>query len=226
MKHAFDKAGGPTMAEAEFTVTLTRAVAKFQKAGGTLKRASELLLDTASKLEISADQEKNDTLSLIVGADDKGARDQSLVDTQAAPVPRVRVTAHTRGGPSAADKQAAARAAKSSAQAVMKAMGWAETARIPGGPPVRELRWRDLEPMRDRMLREGGERLQHAALLELILREGSKLGTPDPERRCFDDLTPDTIRQISAKTTPEVLKPMARGWIAGFAPAALQTIDG
>jgi len=111
------------------------------------------------------------------------------------------------GRPSAAHLSAAARVAKQSARAVSAEMGWLADATIPGGPPMRDLRWRDLRGMARRQIGEAATHGRYAIALMAILKEGEKrLGQPDPDSRWIDDLPPEVIARISAETKADVLR--------------------
>jgi len=111
------------------------------------------------------------------------------------------------GRPSAAHLSAAARVAKQSARAVSAEMGWLANATIPGGPPMRDLRWRDLRGMARRQIGEAATHGRYAIALMAILKEGEKrLGQPDPDSRWIDDLPAEAVRKISAETEADVLR--------------------
>lgn len=219
MKDALTKAGVEPR-----DVQLQIAIAKFQNNGGTLDRLLELARDAyqlpgegqshnASNRSHRpvADARQTETGAAL----EKLSKDQK---TDAAPV--------LAREPSSSQRQAAGAAWKGAAKAVLD-LGWLGSAYIPGGPKFVDLRWRDLPGAIERQLGEGATHARAAIVLRMIERAGERIGVPDPERKWADDLKPAEIRAIARATEPEILKPMAAGWLRSLNQSAQATLtDG
>lgn len=101
--------------------------------------------------------------------------------------------------------------------------GWLDDYRIPEGPSLLTLRFRDAGPMIARMVKEGGERLHAAVILKASIQEVEKTGIPDPDALIGDHLTGLMRRRLEARLDPDVIRPLAAKWLAGTGDSVIAT---